>query len=550
ATLEALRKQVPDDYELLTDLVKNYRKERRFGEAVNLLLELAKAVPSREREVYMQISEIKTEERKDDDAEKYQKMAVAKSPRDPSGYERMGERYVEMQRFADAIAAYEKVLELDVRNTKAAFALVQLYKQNNETKRSADLLRNIVRSAVSEEDVRRAAREAIDLEEMTDSLGDLEKVLSPLSFMMAHKPVYRQVLVELYVRYIPRLVQRQRHGNEEIQKAAREELKRIGGHGLQPLLEALRDDKEPAQQRVAVSVLGHLGNKGAAAPLVHMARQEPAKDTRLIGTLQESLDREVRVDALVAAGRLGDPKVLDDVLPLMDHQEVTMKEAATFTLGRSGDRRAVPALIKALAATRPSVQTLACLGLAQIDDPRSVPALVLALGDARKDDATRAACAYAIGARKSAAGTQALLAALVDNRGEAQRLAAWSLGQIGDGKALGPLIRAYFARAGRDSDELVWAIGRVSGAGLPAPSLGPLGDYPLARGKYDPIRAVAGLPGPLPEPNPPAKLVVEHADDIARGLVDALAEHRDVVVSVLADLDGASDRVSLGALVP
>jgi tetratricopeptide (TPR) repeat protein len=563
-TLEALRKKVPDDFELLTELVKSYRKERRFKEAVDQLLLLAKAVPSREREVYMQISEIKTEERKDDEAEKYQKMAVAKSPRDPTGYERMGERYVEMQRFADAIAAYEKVLELDVRNTKAAFALAQLHIQSGKPKRAAELLRNVVRSAMSEDDVRRAAREAIDLEEMTDSLGELEKVLSPLSFMMAHKPVYRQVLVELYVRYIPRLVERQRHGNAEIQKAAREELKRVGGHGLQPLLEALRDEKEPAQQRVAVSVLGHLGNKGAAAPLVHMARQEPPKDTRHIGTLQESLDREVRVDALVAAGRLGDPKVLDDVLPLMEHPELTMREAATFTLGRSGDRRAVPALLKALGDTRPSVQTLACLGLAQIEDGRIGAALVSSLTDARKPDATRAACAYAIGARKSAAGTQALLAALTDNRGEAQRLAAWGLGQIGDPKTLGPLIRAYFARAGRASDELVWAIGRVSGAGLAPAPLGALGDYPLSRGKYDPVAAVAALPGNLPKPNAQSKLVVDHADDIAKGLTEALAEHRDVVVSVLADLDGsaaghggsaaghrgAPHHITLGALAP
>jgi len=109
------------------------------------------------------------------------------------------------------------------------------------------------------------------------------------------------------------------------------------------------------------------------------------------------------------------------------------------------------------------VQTLACLGLGQIDDPRSTPALIAALADARREDATRAACAYAIGARRAGgAGTQALLAALTDNRGEAQRLAAWGLGQVGDPKTLGPLIRAYFARAGHASDELVWAIGRVT----------------------------------------------------------------------------------------
>src|SRR5690606_15779009 len=136
--------------------------------------------------------------------------------------------------------------------------------------------------------------------------------------------VYRRVLVKLYLRYVPRLVERARHGSAEVRKAARIELDRVGARGLRPLLEARRDQKDVAQQRIAVQVLGYHGNKGAPAPLVHMARQEPPKDQRHIGTLSEGLDREVRVDALVAAGRLGDPRVIDDVLPLMDHQESAM----------------------------------------------------------------------------------------------------------------------------------------------------------------------------------------------------------------------------------
>jgi HEAT repeat protein len=369
--------------------------------------------------------------------------------------------------------------------------------------------------------------------------------------MMAHKPVYRRVLVDLYLRYVPRLVERERHGTEEVRKAARAELTRIGGHGLQPLLEALRDEKDVSQQRVAVAVLGHLGNKGAAAPLVRMAKQEPAKDApRTIGTLTESLDREVRVAALVAAGRLGDPSVLAAVLPLLEHGEVAMREAATFTLGRSGDRRAVPPLLKVLGDRRGSVQTLACLGLGQIDDPRVGPALIATLADARRDDSTRAACAYALGARKVPGGLSALIGALGDNRGEAQRLAAWALGQLGDAKALGPLIRAYFARAGRSDAELVWAIGRTSGAGLaPVPATG-FGDYPQRSDKYNAAEAIAQLPGLLPKPATAGKLVVDHADDIAKGLLDALSEHRDVVVSVLADLDGAATQLALGALSP
>jgi tetratricopeptide (TPR) repeat protein len=549
ATLEKLATLVPDDQDVVLDLVKSYRASRKYDEAVALLLQLAKMAPSREREVFQQISEIKTEARKDDEAIEWAQKALAKSPGDPTAYERLGERYVEMQRFPEAIAAYEKTVQLDARNSKAAFALAQLYVQSGTPMKATELLRNVVRTDTNEDVVSRAGREAIDLEEMTDTLGELEKVLSPLSFMMAHKPVYRRVLVDLYARYVPRLVERVRHGNDEVKHAARSELDRIGAHGLRPLLEALRDEKDPTQQRSAVQVLGHLGNKGAAAPLVHMARQEPPKDQRHHGTLPENLDRDARVDALVAAGRLGDAAVIDDVLPLMENVEVSMREAATFTIGRSGNRRAIAPLLKALGDRRASVQTLACLGLAQIDDPRVGPALIDELKDKSRDGKARAACAYAIGARRIAAGVPALLSALEDGS-DAQRIAGWALGQLGEQKALGPLIRAYFSRAGKSADELVWAIGRVSGAGLAPSPLLDLGEYPLRAGKFDHEEAVKDLPGALPHPPAAGKLVVDHATDIALGLSEALSEYRDRVVSVLADLDAAPDRIALGALTP
>jgi HEAT repeat protein/Tfp pilus assembly protein PilF len=550
-TLEQLHKLVPDDQELVLDLVKEYRKIQKYDQAVTSLLELAKLAPSREREVFWTISEIKRDQRKDAEAMEWQQKALAKSPGDATAYQRMAEAFAEMQRFDEAIEAYEKATKIDPRAAKAQFALAQLYIQRNQPMKAAELLRNVLRNATDEEVVGRAGREAIDLEEMTDSLGELEKVISPLSFMMAHKQVYRRVLVDLYLRYVPRLVDRERHGNDEIKKAARAELVRIGGHGLQPLLEALRDEKDTNQQRVAVAVLGHLGNKGAAQPLVRMARLEPPKDqSRHLGTLADNPEREVRIAALVAAGRLADPSVLADVIPLAKHTEVAMREAATFTIGRTGDKRAVAPLLERLADNRGSVQALACLGLGRIDDARVVPALIATLSDARRDDSTRAACAYALGMRRAQSGLPALITALDDNRGEAQRLAAWALGQIGDGKALGPLIRAYFSRAGRGDAELVWAIGRTSNAGLaPLASTGS-NDYPQRGEKYDASEAIAMLPGPLAAAPASAKLVIDHDADIAKGLSDALSEHRDVVVSVLADLDGGNAAIGLGALTP
>src|SRR6185503_17359631 len=218
--LEELHRRVPDDQDLVLDLVKAYKDQRKFQLAVDTLQELLKIAPSREREIYSMISGIKTEERKDGEAEEWMKKALAKSPNDPAAYEHLAENYVAMQRFGDAIGAYEKAVQLDAHNSKAQFALAQLYVQGGEPMKAAELLRKVLRTSTEEETIGRAGRQAIDLEEMTETLGELEKVLSPLSFMMAHKPIYRRVLVELYLRYVPRLVEYEKHGSDDVRKAA------------------------------------------------------------------------------------------------------------------------------------------------------------------------------------------------------------------------------------------------------------------------------------------------------------------------------------------
>ena len=68
--------------------------------------------------------------------------------------------------------------------------------------------------------------------------------------------------------------------------------------------------------------------------------------------------------------------------------------------------------------------------------------------------------------------------------------------------------------------------------------------------KYNEVEAVRALPGALPHPPAASRLVVDHVADITAGLGEALAQHRDVVVSVLTDLDAAPERLALGALTP
>ncbi|MBP6631904.1 MAG: HEAT repeat domain-containing protein [Kofleriaceae bacterium] len=552
ATLEALRRLVPADQETLLDLVKAYRHVHRYDDAVALLLELAKLAPAREREVYSQIAEIKTEARSDQEAIEWAQKALAKAPKDPVAYERLAERYVEMQRFTDAIAAYQKTLELDPRNYKAHFALARLHVQESKPAAAADLYRKILRNATDEEIVGRAGREAIDLEELTDTLGELEKIVAPLSFMMSHRPVYRRLLVDLYLRYVPHLVERTRYGSAEVKAAARTELSRLGAHGMKPLLEALHDDKDPHQQRTAVAVLGHLGNRGAAAPLVQLAVQ-PGKGEgatpRPIGTLRPTLDWEVRIDALVAAGRLGDPGIIDRVAPLARHDEVAMREAAVFTLGRTGDARAVPGLLAALDDSRDSVQVLACLGLAQVAEARAVTAMAEVVAQPRRHDQVRAACAFGLGHRRASGRGKDLLAALVDNQGETQRLAGWALGQLADPGATGPLLAAYFARTDDRRAELAWAITRAAGAPVAAAPAPDFGDYPLHAGKFDARTRLDRLVGDTPPASLPTKVLDDHGARIAAGLEQALGQHRDVVLRVLTDLDGRPTGIGLVGLV-
>jgi HEAT repeat protein/tetratricopeptide (TPR) repeat protein len=557
-TLARLHQLVPEDQEVILDLVKAYRTSRRFDQAIDLLEKLAKLAPAREREAFSQIAEIMTEARRDKEAITWAKKALKSRPNDPIAYKELAERYVEMHKFDEAIEAYEQSIKLDAKNWKVRFALAHLYGTTEQNRKAAEQYRYVLRNATDDELIGDAARKAIDLEELTDTLGELEPILVGLAFQLTHKPIYRRKLVELYLRYVPHLVSREAHGTPEVRKNTRETLDRLGKHGLKPLLEALHDDRDPQQQRVAVEVLGHLGNRGAAAPLVQLAKQEAKPDPnatggRRIGTLTHTAELELRVDALVAAGRLGDPKVIDAVLGL-DHDDVSMKEATTFTLGRTRDRRALAPLIAALGHRRESVQALACIGLAEIDDAKAVTAMTQMVADARGHDSVRAACAYGLGVRRAKSATPALLGALADNHGETQRLAAWALGHLGDTSSTGALIRAYFGRRSGDRRELAWAIARVTGGAPKAVVATSPGDYPLrsdvaGRRKFDLDARIANLPGVVSPVVLPAQVLSSHTDQVTAGITDALAEHRDVVLGVLTDLDARADGLGLAGLI-
>lgn len=550
--LERMLTLTPEDTEAMHELVKVYRREMDHDKAVALLLRLAELSPGREREYYTQISEIKTENREDDEAIKYAQMALDKSPNDPIAHQRLAERYQEMQNFGAAIASYERAIELDKRNFRVYFTLAELYKYTYQLPRAAELYREVLRRASDEEILQKAGREAIDLEEMLPSLGELEKVVAPLAFTFAHKPVYRRILVELYDRYVPILIERWRRGSPEERTAARAELDRLGAHGLKPLLEALNDDTDVAQQRIAVSVLGYLGNRSAAAPLVKLASAPTQNDDlrrKRIGTLVPTLDWDVRVQALVAAGRLGDPRTIPKLIALADHREVAMREAAVFALGMTGDRKALAPVLERTRDRSESVQAMACLSLARLGDDGAVDRLIEMTGERRLHDITRAACAYALGTIDAGNAAGALADTLAEGNGELQRMSAWALGMLADKRQVPALLSVYFGRREAIRETIAWALERIESGSIAAPVIDPhASDYPTLNGKFDAGAAIAALPGELPATPLPVDLVAGHETEIVAGLRESFGRHRDLIVRVLRDLVRGDGRLALGPL--
>ncbi len=551
-TLEELLKLRPGDQGLMVQLVKSYRTGQQHDLAVTLLLELARLNPGRERDFYNQIAEIKTDLQQDDEAIEYVRRALEKSPNDPIAYQRLAERYEAMQKQGKAIEAYEKVLELSPRSFSVSFVLARLYINQGERQKATELYRQVLTKASKPEILSRAGREAVELEWLGGSLKGLLRTVSPLVASQAHKPVYRRILVQIYDRYVPQLAAKLEHANVKERNAARQELNKLGASGLRPLLEALADQSDPQQQRTAVSVLGYLGNTAAAAPLVRMAKREPATtNSRLHGPL----DWSARVSALIAAARLGDPRTIPTLLALANHNELSMREVAVFALGVTSDPKTLPALMKASEDQRHSMQTLACLAFSELKGKESIrnstERAIEMLADNKLHDHTRAACAWLIGYRRATRGQDALLRALSRGNDQTQRLAAWSLGEIGKESAALALVSAYASKREPVRSSAANALEKLLGK-PPTRARDTTAVrhaiFPIASKRFDEARTIASLASEKNSTAFDVSLLIGQHKNLAFGLRAAITQHRDLVLRALIDLDQWDEGISFGLL--
>jgi cellulose synthase operon protein C len=529
----------PKDLEAKHQLVAVLKNLRRYEEAVDLLKQLAVLEPGREREYFTQIAELELLLYHDAEATRYAEKVLEKSPKDAKAQEQLAEILLKRGELDRAAEAYARAVELAPTSHKMRFALAKLQLRRGQHAEAARLYREIIRRANDEESVRSAARKAIDLEEYLGTLGDLEKELAPLSFgPTLGKGTYRRIIVEIYDRYVPPLVARAKQGD----KAAVAELERLGAHGLKPLLEALADGNDATQQRIAVRVLGYLGNQNAAGPLTRFALElsEPGKESGDVAT-----EMDLKVEALVAAGRLADARVVPQLVTLVRHREKAIREAAVWALGRTRDRRAADTLVAVLTDGSPSIQALACVGLAHQTDKKLLDRVADVVKDPNRAGEARAACAWALGRAKSSAHTELLAAALVDGSDELQRKAAWSLGRIGDPRSQPVLLGAYWRKKPAAREAILRALSPTTEGA----TSGPFSDDVLVEaGKIDYRQLVRDLaPDSRPLPVDP-KLVRGRGEEIGAAMRDVLVKApRDLTLRVLRDLDAREQAIALGA---
>ena len=146
---------------------------------------------------------------------------------------------------------------------------------------------------------------------------------------------------------------------------------------VKSLIEAL-GDKDSIVRQVAAEALGEIGDPMAIEPLVKALKSEDGN-----------------VYAAVALAEIGEP-ALDALIKALEDRDENVRRVAAFGLGRTGDKRAIEPLIQALKDESSGVQFCAAEALARMGDATGIELLTQYLRGAN-DHIVRFRAAYTLG---------------------------------------------------------------------------------------------------------------------------------------------------------
>ncbi|MHB0975804.1 MAG: HEAT repeat domain-containing protein [Candidatus Aquicultorales bacterium] len=273
----------------------------------------------------------------------------------------------------------------------------------------------------------------------------------------------------------------------------------IGSPAVEPLIELLNDESTFSGPENAAKALGLIGDERAIGPLVAALERletevipEAGADNEIPGYSLTDDDEEEAIseqppeqrqvglpenrknEAINALVKIGPPAVQ----PLVDAlKDENLREYAVRALGMIKDKGAVEPLIAVLEDKESTGQAEAAKALGSFGDQRAIDPLIGALDDSSYgsyETSLASEEAYKALVRIGAPAVEQLIAALSDEG--AQELAAQALGEIGDERAVAPLIAALRKVEQGDmgdytpnEDALETALGRMG-----YPAVGPL----------------------------------------------------------------------------
>lgn len=169
-------------------------------------------------------------------------------------------------------------------------------------------------------------------------------------------------LRERYFKQLEAALQRVMEDADEVEEVRARALEAIGPHNSAWVRQAIREAYENGVHRVKVSALHAMGRscEGGWLPLLlrELSSEEP----------------EIRYEAALACGSLGDERVLSHLVPLLEDSDQEVKEATIAAVGEIGGQQAKNLLLGLADDPSPSVREAALQALAEMDfeeDPLS-----------------------------------------------------------------------------------------------------------------------------------------------------------------------------------
>lgn len=496
--LERLVALDPKDADSLRALERACTRRGDVARALEVLEKLVVADPLHAAATLRRGVELALSSYRDDDALRFAQRSVELAPRDARAHKLLGDLQRRRTKIDLALQSYERALALDAKSFDTALAVAQLRIARGEIDFAQERLLGIIEGAPDDELVRRAAASLLELAVSDQRMREIEPRLLALAVDRPQRPLFRRLLVDAYGTWFGRTGSS--HGVATSEERAR--LALVGRRALKPLLEALADT-DPSQRQVALSLLGRLGNRGAAAPLMTIA--ENATHTK------------ERADALLAVGELGAPESVARLRALLTAVEGRLRPLSVWALVRCAGASARSDLTDLAGDADASVRTLAVLGLGLVGTRADISALRVLSSE--RNPNVRAAAIWALAQQ----GDTTML-------GTAERDVApnWqvSLSLQRDDERLASLV--FDSAESRRS----WALGLLA-----APEIGPRASLAPPSWPFDPRAYVLSLVAPLAPSLQGASekklAALERAS--VRGLAGADDEARVVLDALRAD---------------